>query len=168
LLIGPDAFRALGWYLPQLRSDPLGTTFRPAAPRGYPDAWTTPRRWAGDTVSPFERMRVLNPEPNRNRVKRLARRMRESFPALGPVGIEQAWAGMIDTMPDTLPVVDRAAALPGLTIATGMSGHGFGIGPAFGRIAADLALGAEPGHDLTRFRLARFHGGSPLVPAADL
>jgi glycine/D-amino acid oxidase-like deaminating enzyme len=38
---------------------------------------------------------------------------------------------MIDTLPDVVPVVDRAP-IPGLTIATGMSGHGFGIGPGMG------------------------------------
>ena len=59
-------------------------------------------------------------------------------------------------MPDEVPVVDQVATLPGLTIATGMSGHGFGVGPAFGRIAAALATGAAPGHDLSAFRLARF------------
>ena len=156
------------WYLPQIRKDPLGTRYRPAAPHLYPDAWTTPRHWSADAESPFERMRVLSPAPNRAWVKRLARRMQDTFPALEPVPIAQAWAGMIDTMPDTLPVVDRAAALPGLIIATGMSGHGFGIGPAFGRIAADLALAGDPGHDLTRFCLSRFARGRPLVPAADL
>jgi glycine/D-amino acid oxidase-like deaminating enzyme len=40
-----------------------------------------------------------------------------------------------------------------------MSGHGFGIGPGFGRILADLVTGSDPGHDLTRFRIDRFRGG---------
>jgi glycine/D-amino acid oxidase-like deaminating enzyme len=70
---------------------------------------------------------------------------------------------MIDTMPDVVPVIDHAAQLPGLIIATGMSGHGFGIGPGFGRVIADLALGRSTGHDLGRFRLSRFSDGSPIT-----
>ncbi len=65
-------------------------------------------------------------------------------------------------MPDVVPVIDHAAALPGLTIATGMSGHGFGIGPGVGRVVADLVAGLAPGHDLARFRLARFSDGSRI------
>jgi glycine/D-amino acid oxidase-like deaminating enzyme len=69
---------------------------------------------------------------------------------------------MIDTMPDVVPIVDRAQAIPGLFVATGMSGHGFGIGPGMGRILADLIVGNAPGHDLNRFRLSRFSDGSPI------
>lgn len=162
LFIGPDAFRALRAFVPQLRADPLGTRLLPAAPRGYPDAWGTPRRWSGDGPSPFEAMRVLNPRPNPAKVAAMTRTFAEIFPGLGPPRIAMAWAGMIDTMPDIVPVVDRAPALPGLTIATGMSGHGFGIGPAFGRIVADLIRGLPPGHDLARFRLSRFSDGSRM------
>ena len=75
---------------------------------------------------------------------------------------------MIDTLPDVVPVVDRVAALPGLVLATGMCGHGFGIGPGMGRVVADLTLGRDPGHDLTRFRLSRFDDGSKLAPGPSL
>jgi len=162
LFVGPDAFRALRAFVPQLRADPLGTRILPAAPRGYPDAWGTPRGWSGDGPSPFEAIRVLNPAPNPAKVARLTRTFAEIFPSLGAPRIATAWAGMIDTMPDIVPVVDRAPCLPGVTIATGMSGHGFGIGPAFGRIVADLIRGLAPGHDMTRFRLSRFDDGSPV------
>ncbi len=162
LYIGPDAFRAFARYLRQMFKDPFGTALRPVAPRGYPDGWATPRRWRADGPSPFERMRVLNPAPNMAKVRETARAFGETFPELGPVEIESAWAGMIDTLPDVVPVVDHAAQIPGLTIATGMCGHGFGIGPAFGRIVADMVQGKPPGHDLARFRLARFSDGSPL------
>ena len=59
-------------------------------------------------------------------------------------------------------VVDNIAAIPGLIVGTGMSGHGFGIGPGMGRVLAALALEQPPGHDLTRFRHARFRDGSPM------
>jgi glycine/D-amino acid oxidase-like deaminating enzyme len=85
-----------------------------------------------------------------------------AFPGLGRPRLKTVWAGMIDTMPDVVPVVDHAASIPGLTIATGMSGHGFGIGPGMGRVLADLMRGRAPGHDLARFRLSRFSDGSKI------
>ncbi len=159
LYIGPDAFRAIPHYLRPLLADPFGTVFRPGAPRSFPDAWTTPRRWSADGPSPFEAMRVLNPAPNARKVAQLARDFSAIFPRLGPTTIRTAWAGMIDTLPDNVPIIDGAETLPGLTIATGMCGHGFGIGPGFGRIAAALVMGDAPGHDIGRFRLGRFSGG---------
>ncbi|MBW4707878.1 FAD-binding oxidoreductase [Roseobacter sp. YSTF-M11] len=162
LFVGWDAVRALPKFLTQLRAHPFGTRFYPAAPRGYPDAWTTPRRWSPDAQSPFERMRILDPRPNKRRASRLKRQFAGRFPELPSFELSQVWAGMIDTMPDLVPVVDRVAALPGLTLGTGMSGHGFGIGPAIGRILADLAQHNDPGHDLLRFRLSRFTDGSAM------
>lgn len=168
LFIGPDAFRAFRTYLPLLTQDPLGTKFRLSAPPGYPDGWRTPRRWAMDGPSPFEKHRILDPQPNMAKVRDILERFHTRFPDLPKPKLKKAWAGMIDTMPDVVPVVDHAHAIPGLVVATGMSGHGFGIGPAFGRIAADLVQGKEPGHDLSRFRLQRFADGSPIDVALDV
>ena len=69
---------------------------------------------------------------------------------------------MIDVMPDIVPVLDRVAALPGLILGTGFSGHGFGIGPAAGRILASISIGCDSVHDLSRFRLSRFLDGSKM------
>jgi glycine/D-amino acid oxidase-like deaminating enzyme len=168
LFIGPDSVRALPRYAGQLINDPFGTWLLPAAPRDYPDGWGTKRRWAGDTISPFERQRILNPAPNPSRVARLARDFGATFPQLGETKVNTAWAGMIDTMPDVVPVVDTCNTLPGLTICTGMSGHGFGIGPAMGRIAGRLATGGGAVHDLHRFRLSRFSDGSRLLSGPSL
>lgn len=168
LFVGPDAFRAALGFLPQLIQDPLGTRYLPSAPKGFPDAWGTKRRWSATEQTPFEQMRILNPEPNARKVTKLARDFTDTFPTLGKVEIKEAWAGMIDVMPDVVPVVDTCASLPGLTICTGMCGHGFGIGPAFGRITAKLMQSKETGHDLSRFCLGRFSDGSKLVLGPNL
>lgn len=160
--IGPDAFRMLRQFLPQARRDMRHTRLAPAAPRDYPDAWTTPRRWALDGESPFERMRVLDPPPSLARVERLCADFAAAFPGLGRPVPARVWAGMIDATPDQVPILDESP-LPGLFIATGLSGHGFGIGPGIGRVMADLLRGRAPGHDLDRFRFARFSDGSPIV-----
>jgi len=161
--IGPDAFRHFRAFLPQIRDDLSSTKFRLAAPAGYPDAWGTVRRWDADQESPFERMRILNPQPNQKMIEDVRGYFAAAFPALGKPKIAAAWAGMIDTMPDVVPVIDHVAALPGLTMATGLSGHGLGIGPGVGRVVADLVQGKPAGHDLSRFRLSRFTDGSKIV-----
>lgn len=161
--VGPDAFRHFRAFLPVLRRDWRTTRFHPAAPRGYPDAWGTPRRWVADAASPFERMRILDPSPNMAFIERVRDQFAAAFPQVGRPGVASAWAGMIDTMPDVVPVIGHVAALPGLTIATGLSGHGFGIGPGVGRVTADLVMGRDPGHDLSRFRPSRFTDGSEIA-----
>ena len=162
LFVGPDAFRRLPKFLPQLKANPFGTSYKPWAPGHYPDAWSTKRRWNADDESPFEKMRILNPAPNAGAVKKMQTYFASAFPALGEPKIKLAWAGMIDSMPDIVPVIDHAPSIKGLVIATGMSGHGFGIGPAFGRTIADLVLGKPPVHDMTRFHFSRFTDGSKI------
>ncbi|CUH76723.1 NAD(P)/FAD-dependent oxidoreductase [Tropicibacter naphthalenivorans] len=168
LFIGPDAIRHLPVYARLAVSGEFDVRLRAAAPRGYPDAFTTPRRWAEDAPSPFEAMRILTPEPNRKKAADLTRRFAQLYPQVGEIPVQALWAGMIDVLPDVVPVVDHVSALPGLMVCTGMCGHGFGAGPGFGRIMADLASGKDPGIDLTRFRLSRFSDGSRLVPGPNI
>lgn len=160
--IGPDAFRNLRTYLPQLRRDFTRTRLRPTAPAGYPDGWMTRRRWDGGSESPFERMRVLDPPPNLRLINKLQDDFAKTFPELGRPPLRRVWAGMIDVMPDEVPILDETP-ITGLFISTGLSGHGFGIGPGVGRVMADLLQGRGPEHDLARFRYGRFTDGSALV-----
>jgi glycine/D-amino acid oxidase-like deaminating enzyme len=67
---------------------------------------------------------------------------------------------MIDVMPDAIPVISAVDKLPGFFIATGFSGHGFGIGPGAGSLMADMVTGAPPVVDPAPFRLSRFTDGS--------
>jgi glycine/D-amino acid oxidase-like deaminating enzyme len=88
--------------------------------------------------------------------------MNDRLPELSNIAIIQSWGGMIDATPDAVPVMDSSDAVKGLFIATGFSGHGFGIGPAAGKIMAALIQGNDSGHDLSRFRFSRFSDGSIL------
>jgi len=114
------------------------------------------RRWAGDQVSPFEQVRMLDPAPDAALLADVLRAAQALHPALRGVGAAASWGGMIDVTPDEGPVIDALPDAPGLTLATGFSGHGFGLGPAAGRLAADLATGAAPVVDPHPFRRARF------------
>ena len=93
---------------------------------------------------------------------------RARLPGLKNAGVAHSWAGMIDSMPDIVPVIDSISSpqgqVPaGLTFATGFSGHGFGIGPAAGKLVADLVCDRPVPYDLDRFRLSRFSDGSAMT-----
>ncbi|NKB16138.1 MAG: FAD-binding oxidoreductase [Sphingomonadales bacterium] len=57
------------------------------------------------------------------------------------------------------------AGVPGCYIATGFSGHGFGLGPASGRLAADLVAGDPPIVDPSPVSLCRFLDGTRHEPS---
>ena len=129
---------------------------------GLVSRFTRPVAWDGDTVTAFERTRVLNPDPCPRSIERMRTRLSIRLPSLANVPFDETWAGMIDATPDIVPYMDEAPGMRGFFIATGFSGHGFGIGPGAGRVMADKVLGREPEHDLERFRLSRFSDGSPI------
>ena len=160
----PRSFRYFTKFLPLLKASARDVRIRPGPPAGWPGAWGSKSRWSGDEVTPFERMRVLDPPPSKEARRRLAGRLPRRAPWLAAAGIAEVWAGMIDVTPDAVPCICEAPAPRGLFIGTGMSGHGFGIGPGVGRVLADLVTGHPPGHDLARFRFGRFADGSPVVP----
>lgn len=113
-------------------------------------------RWSPDQVSPFETTRILDPKPDAGVVKWIHREAVQVYPWLEGVPILESWGGMIDVMPDQLPVIGPLADMEGLILATGLSGHGFGLGPGVGHLASDLATGAEPIVDPGAFSPARF------------
>lgn len=88
----------------------------------------------------------------------------KAYPHLGAVEVAQRWAGYMDVTPDAIPVISGAAALPGLFIGTGFSGHGFGIGPAVGKLIADLVTNDTPLVDLHLLHriLFAFHRQPPV------
>ena len=55
-----------------------------------------------------------------------------------------SWGALIDTAPDLVPIISTVDGLSGLVIASGFSGHGFGIGPGSGLLASQLATGIRP------------------------
>lgn len=164
LYLGRDSFKHFFKWLPVVRQHLGETKLRLSAPVGFPDHWATQRNWAADEESPFEKMRVLIPEPDTHRNEDLKTEFAKRFPQVGRPKITHSWAGMIDAMPDVVPIIDRVPQIKGLILATGMSGHGFGIGPGFGKIIARIAAGKPTGHDISRFRFGRFSDGSKIRP----
>src|SRR5262249_15770341 len=121
-----------------------------------------PARCPLDRPGPFERVRTLDPAPSADLLDHAVAELRAAFPAFVEAKVEQRWAGYIDVTPDAVPVISPVDPLPGLFIATGFSGHGFGIGPAAGRLMADLVSGAPPIVAPAPSRFGRFSDGSKI------
>jgi glycine/D-amino acid oxidase-like deaminating enzyme len=117
-----------------------------------------------DRPSPYERTRILDPQPHQKPLEALMSRLRDRYPAFARARIAQSWAGYIDATPDAVPVISEVDKVGGLIIATGFSGHGFGISPGAGHLVADLASGIKPIVDPREFRLSRFFDGSNPRP----
>jgi glycine/D-amino acid oxidase-like deaminating enzyme len=141
-------------YLPQLRAQLhlLHITFGKA----FFQDLALARRWGAKSRSPFERVRTMSPDANDAINAEALRNLSAAWPAFKAAKIEEAWAGRMDITPDSLPVVSPVARIPGLTVASGFSGHGFGTAPAAGQLAADLVLGTTPIIDPSPYRLERF------------
>ncbi|WP_312239564.1 FAD-binding oxidoreductase [Pantoea sp.] len=118
--------------------------------------------WTNQGLSPFEKIRVLDPKPDVELLHEAIKTLVERFPSLKGVAIDHAWGGWIDTTPDLVPVIDEMESLPGLFIASGFSGHGFGIGPGAGLLCAQLVTGSPLYTDAAPYRLARFDKGNAI------
>jgi glycine/D-amino acid oxidase-like deaminating enzyme len=114
------------------------------------------RRWKADAVSPFEKVRTMDPPVNPGLNEEAMKNLIAAWPVFRQAKVAQAWGGMIDVTPDSMPVIGPVERLPKLLLATGFSGHGFGTGPAAGQLAADLVMGTPPLLDPTPYRLDRF------------
>ena len=151
--IVPDSFRLFFRFLPAFRSE--GNDIRLRFGRPFFEELRAAKRWSLDETSPFERQRVLDPKPSSRVLAQGLRNLVRSFPVFGAAEIAEQWACAIDVTPDAIPVISPVDRLPGFFIASGFSGHGFGVGPAAGHLMADLVSGDEPIVDPGPYQLGR-------------
>lgn len=141
-------------YLSSLRHE--WTNVRVTLGRQFISDLALSRRWRGDRPSPFERVRTMDPTANADINREALDNIGKAWPAFKNAVVKQHWAGMIDVTPDSLPVICSVARIPGLTVATGFSGHGFATSPGAGQLAADLITGSTPLVDPAPYRFERF------------
>ena len=152
--ITPDSFRLFFDFLPALRKQ--HHELRVRLGQRFVEEARTPRRWSMDEVSPFERVRILDPKPDESILAEGQRNLIAAFPAFRDMKVAATWGGLVDAMPDGVPVIGEVPRMPGFYLGTGFSGHGFGIGPGAGRMIADVVSGGTPSIDMTPFRMDRF------------
>jgi len=88
-------------------------------------------------------------------VERALPRAHRLFP-LGEAVDEKPWKGARPCLPDMLPVIGRAPRHPGLWFDFGHQHHGLTLGPATGRLLAEMMTGEAPFADPAPFAVERF------------
>src|SRR5262245_14427462 len=155
--VTPAALRHFRVFLPALKEKWGDLKLRVG--RSFFEELATSASWKAHRPTPFERTRVLDPTPDHTGLDQVMSDAIDLFPQLAGTHAVERWAGMIDVTPDEIPVLGPIERMPGLFVATGFSGHGFGIGPEAGYLMAQLAVGETPIVDLQPFRFARFAEG---------
>jgi glycine/D-amino acid oxidase-like deaminating enzyme len=156
--IVPDSFNFLTDFFPALRLHHRDLKFRLG--RRFVTELVQPLSWDLDRASPFEAVRTLDPPPHQAILRQARIHVTQAFPVFHAMQVAASWGGMIDVTPDAIPVISAVDARPGFFIATGFSGHGFGIAPGAGRLMADLVMDETPVVDPAAFRYSRFSDGS--------
>jgi D-amino-acid dehydrogenase len=87
---------------------------------------------------------------------RLLPQARALFP-LGEQVETQPWLGSRPCFADSLPVIGRAPAQPGLWLAFGHAHWGLTLGPVTGRLMAEMITGATPLCDPAPYAVERFN-----------
>ncbi len=146
----PDSLRLFSEFLPAVVKQ--WRELRIRVGRSFIEEWKIPRQWALDSVTPFERVRTLDPEPSASILREGRAKLVRNFPVFGDMKIAENWAGVIDVTPNGVPVISPVPSLPGFFIACGFSGHGFGIGPGAGHLMADLLMATTPVVDPAPYR----------------
>lgn len=152
--IVPDSFRLFADFFPSLIRQRGELRLRIG--RRFVEEASLPRRWRMDETTPFETVRALDPVPSEGLLREGFANVQAAFPAFRDARVAGSWGGLIDAMPDAVPVIGAVPKTPGLMLATGFSGHGFGIGPGAGHLVADLVTGAKPIVDPRPYRPERF------------
>lgn len=152
-----DRLHALKWFLPSLWDNRHATTFRVNSVTARDLVHRLP--WRQEALQPWIHDRDPIIPPNMARVRDAVANLGKLFPAAVGVQAVDSWAGNVDLMPDGIPVLGPVADIPGLILATGLTGHGFGMGPIVGKLVSEVALDGKPSFNLQAFRFSRFAEG---------
>lgn len=116
----------------------------------------------------WQRRRLIDPPADQGSIRSSLAGFRRMFPGLTDTAVETTWAGNIDTTPDQAPVLGPVSDAPdGFFLATGLSGHGFALGPGAAKLMSELVMGEAPSVDPHVFRYSRFAQGD-LAPMPEL
>lgn len=158
--IVPDSFRFLKDYIPALKNEWRAMKFRVGKRTAQELAME--KMWRLDQRSPFEKYRIMRPEPGHKILDQATINIKKLFPQFKDMVVNERMSAWIDVSPDAIPVISAVDAIPGFYISTGYSGHGFGIAPGAGQLMAELITGETPVVDPAPFRHSRFIDGSTI------
>lgn len=100
----------------------------------------------------------VNDTINMNRVKGIVESVSRYFPGLAPVMPDKKdiWYGFRPCTPDGLPYIGISKKVDNLIIAGGHAMIGLSLGPATGKIVAELATGRDTSVNIAAFNPDRF------------
>ena len=78
------------------------------------------------------------------------------IPLLADAKIVRTWGGWLDDCYDGVPVISKIDEVPGLIVACGFTGHGFGTAPAVGLMLSQMVSGEETVVDISALKYDRF------------
>lgn len=99
-------------------------------------------------------------------VEKFSEQAATAVPVMGTGGMYmRGYTGVYDVTPDQQPIIDEFsdAGYEGLYCLIGLSGHGFKLSPAFGRMMSDFVTGEKTtNYDRSLFQRSRFEDGRLL------
>lgn len=152
--VTPDSFRFLREFMPNFLKQKKLLSVRIGS--SFVQELRQERQFGRGKPNPFEQFRACDPTPDSKTLARTMNRLRADMPVFEKARIAAMWAGVIDVVPDALPILSPVARYPGLYVATGFSAHGFGVGPASGKLMANLITGEPNTLGRDHFTLDRF------------
>jgi len=152
-----DRFRALRSFLPSLWDNREATAFCINGVTVHDLLHRLP--WRAEAQQPWIHDRDPMIPANMRRVRHAVAQLGRLFPTAVGVQAVESWAGNVDLMPDGIPVLGPVAQVPGLVLATGLTGHGFGMGPIVGKLTSETIADGKPSLDLNAFRFSRYAEG---------
>lgn len=84
------------------------------------------------------------------------RAIMDYVPALKDAKVVRSWSGWLDDSFDGVPFISPVEEVPGLILACGFTGHGFGTAPVVGLMLSQMVVGEETVVDLSALRYDRF------------
>lgn len=100
----------------------------------------------------------INEKINPNRVAGFLKSIEPYFPQFAYERTQylKPWAGLRPCSPDGLPFIGRNGKFSNLTIATGHAMLGFTLGPATGKVVAEIIEGKNTSIDISKLAIDRF------------
>lgn len=100
----------------------------------------------------------INNNINLNRVQGIVESIAKYFPGIrvDMPDKKDVWYGFRPCSPDGMPYIGYTNKLKNLIVAGGHAMMGLSLGPATGKVVADLASGEQPEVDIKRFHVDRF------------
>jgi glycine/D-amino acid oxidase-like deaminating enzyme len=119
------------------------------------------------TIDPHEEQPNVDPDTYKQSadediILAYAERLVRRYPVMAKATLYGNYCGAYDVTPDWHPVMDLVPNFENLYFVVGLSGHGFKLAPAMGRMMADFLTTGKKTPDLEFFRFSRFEDGEPI------